>query len=56
MNNDKLQEMIEDYVMDLKKRVSPNSVPTYITPLQTFLEVNDSVLKWKKYTDYTLLK
>ncbi len=48
MNNDKLQIMIEDYVMDLKKRVNPNSVPTYITPLQTFLEVNDSVLKWKK--------
>jgi len=48
MNNDKLQIMIEDYVMDLKKRVNPNSVPTYITPLQTFLEVNDSDLKWKK--------
>ncbi len=48
MNNEKLQIMIEDYVMDLKKRVNPNSVPTYITPLQTFLEINDSDLKWKK--------
>jgi len=48
MNNEKLQIMIEDYVMDLKKRVNPNSVPTYITPLQTFLEVNDFDLKWKK--------
>ena len=45
---DKLQIMIEDYVMDLKKRVNPNSVSTYVTPIQTFLEVNDLDLKWKK--------
>ena len=48
MDSNKLQIMIEDYVMDLKKKVNPNSVPTYLTPIQTFLEVNDSDLKWKK--------
>jgi len=40
--------MIEDYVMDLKKRVNPNSVPTYLIPLQTFLDVNENEIKWKK--------
>ncbi len=29
---EKLQEMVEDYVMDLKKRVNPNTVPT---PIET---------------------
>jgi hypothetical protein len=48
MNTDKLQIMIEDYIMDLKKRVNPNSVPTYVTPIQTFMEVNDSNLNWRK--------
>ncbi len=48
MDSQKLQIMIEDYVMDIKKRVNPNSVPTYINPLQTFLEVNENELKWKK--------
>jgi integrase/recombinase XerD len=44
----KLQTMIEDYVMDLKKRYSPNSLPTFYYPLQTFFEANDIELKWKK--------
>lgn len=48
LDTGKLQVMVEDYVMDLKKRVNPNSVPTFITPIQTFLEVNDSNLNWKK--------
>jgi len=45
---EKAQIMIEDYVMDLKKRVNPNSVPTYVQPIQTFFDVNDVELKWKK--------
>ena len=48
MDSKQLQVMVEDYVMDLKKRVNPNSVPTYINPLQTFLDVNDNEIKWKK--------
>jgi len=48
MDSKQLQLMVEDYVMDLKKRVNPNSVPTYINPLQTFLDVNENEIKWKK--------
>jgi len=44
----KLQIMVEDYVMDLKKRVSPNSVPTPMCAIQSFLELNDIELRWKK--------
>lgn len=48
MDSKNLQIMIEDYVMDLKKRVNPNSIPTYVNPLQTFLDVNDNEIKWRK--------
>jgi len=44
----KLQEMIEDYVMDMKHKVSPNTVPTRIYPLQAFFEINDVDIKWRK--------
>jgi len=44
----KLQTMIDDYIMDLKKRYSPNSLPTFYYPLQTFFDANDVELKWKK--------
>jgi len=45
MDSKQLQIMVEDYIMDLKKRVNPNSVPTYINPLQTFLDVNENEIK-----------
>lgn len=48
MDTKSLQIMIEDYVMDLKKKVNPNSVPTYINPIQAFLDVNEKEMKWKK--------
>jgi len=38
---EKLQIMVEDYVMDLKKRVSPNTVPTSMYAIQAFFESND---------------
>lgn len=44
----KLQELLEDYVISLKQRVNPNSVPTYYYPIQSFLECNEIELKWKK--------
>jgi len=43
-----IQEQVEDYVMDLKKRVNPNSVPTFVYPIKSFYEANDIDLKWKK--------
>lgn len=43
-----LQIMVEDYVMMLKKKISPNSVNTYMAGIQAFFETNDVELRWKK--------
>jgi len=43
-----LQIMVEDYVMMLKKRVSPNTVNTYMAGIEAFFETNDIELRWKK--------
>ncbi len=45
---EKLQIMVEDYVMYLKKKVNPNSVPLPMFGIQSFLESNDIELRWKK--------
>ena len=44
----KLQIMVEDYVMMLKKRIGPNSMRTYMAGIQAFFETNDIELRWKK--------
>jgi len=43
-----LQIMVEDYVMYLKKTVSPNTLPTPIYAIESFLVINDIFLNWKK--------
>lgn len=43
-----LEKMIATYIIHLKKKVNPNSIPAYCKPLKLFLEVNDVELKWKK--------
>ena len=48
IKSEKIQGFLEDYIMDLKTRINPNTVPTYYFPIQTFLETNDIDLKWKK--------
>ena len=48
IGKDQLQIFLEDYIMDLKGRISPNTIPTYYFPIQAFLETNDIDLKWKK--------
>lgn len=45
---DELQDMVLTYVIHTKKRVSPNSVPSFMKPIKLFLEVNDVELGWKK--------
>ena len=40
--------MISTYVIHTKKRVSPNSITSFMKPLKLFLEVNDVELSWKK--------
>lgn len=48
MEPQKLQIMIEDYTMHLKKKVSPNTLPTMIFGIKAFFDANDVDLKWKK--------
>lgn len=48
LGESRLQIMVEDYVMMLKKRISPNSMRTYMAGIQAFLETNDIELRWKK--------
>lgn len=43
-----LQELTEDYLFFLKKSVSPNSIPSYMAPLELFFAMNDKNLNWKK--------
>ncbi|MCH7967093.1 MAG: tyrosine-type recombinase/integrase [Thaumarchaeota archaeon] len=43
-----IQKMVETYVIHIKKTVNPNTVPTYINPIKTFLETNDIDLNWRK--------
>jgi len=45
---DKLQIMMEDYVMYLKKKLSPNIISIPICALKAFLECSDVELRWNK--------
>ena len=42
------QIQVEDFVMDLKARLNPNSVPTCVYPIFSFCEANDIFLNSKK--------
>ena len=44
----RIQILVEDYIMMLKKKLSPNSIPSYYYPIQSFFESNDVDLRWKK--------
>lgn len=48
MDQKQLQIMIEDYVVEIKNHLSPNTIPTRIFSIQTFCDVNDVVINWKK--------
>jgi len=43
-----IQELLEDYVMHLKRKVSPNSVPIYYAPIELFFVMNDVIINYKK--------
>jgi len=43
-----IQELLEDYVMHLKRKVSPNSVPIYYAPIELFFVMNDITINYKK--------
>lgn len=48
IEKNELQKMVETYVIHIKKTINPNTVPTYVNPIKTFLEVNDIDLNWRK--------
>ena len=43
-----IQILLEDYVMYLKKSISPNSIPIYFAPIELFYVMNDFNLNFKK--------
>ena len=45
---EKLQIMMEDYVMHLKKIISPNGINLPIAAVKAFLDCNDVELRWKE--------
>lgn len=47
LKNEALQEMVEDYVMHLKKTLKSGSIEVRISPVQLFFEMNRKVLDWK---------
>lgn len=48
MEPSKLQIMIEDWIIELKKQVNPNTIPPMVFGVKSFFEANDVELKWKK--------
>lgn len=49
LSTKKLQIMVEDYIIDMKDTLNPNTVSSYYFPIKTFLESNDVDLKWRKF-------
>lgn len=43
-----IQELLEDYLFSLKKRLNPNSIPQRFSALELFFAMNDKVLNFKK--------
>ena len=43
-----IQIMIEDYVIHLKNTNSPNTIPTYFSPIELFYVMNDVNINFKK--------
>jgi integrase len=48
ISHKEIQKMVETYVIHIKKSINPNTVPTYMNPIKTFLEINDVDLNWRK--------
>ena len=44
----KLTELVIGFVLQLAKEVNPNTVPTILATVRSFLEIHDIDLKWKK--------
>jgi integrase len=43
-----LQSIVEDYILYMRNRISPNSFQPVIAALELFFSMNDKILNWKK--------
>ena len=48
LDRKQLTTMIEDYVLYLRDKVGPNTVPTPMTAIRSFLEINDIMINWRR--------
>jgi len=48
LNPDKINRLIEDWLMELKETKSPNSIPTMYYGIELFFSMNDITLNFKK--------
>ncbi len=48
LDRKKLTRMIEDYVLHLRDKVGPNTVPTPMVAIKSFLEINDIMINWRR--------
>ena len=48
LDTKQLTRMLEDYVLFLRKKISPNTIPTQMFAIQSFLEINDITINWKR--------
>ena len=47
-NPKEIQRIIEDYVLQMRNDEHPNTIPTHYYPIQSFLEMNDVSINFKK--------
>jgi len=43
-----IQRLVEDYVLEMRENEHPNTLPTHYYPIQSFLEMNDVSINFKK--------
>jgi integrase len=43
-----IQRLVEDYVLQMRENEHPNTIPTHYYPIQSFLEMNDVSINFKK--------
>jgi integrase/recombinase XerD len=47
MDKSEINQAVQTFIIEIKKEVNPNSIPTIIAPIRSFLEVNEIVLNWR---------
>lgn len=47
MDKSEINQAVQTFIIEIKKEVNPNSIPTIVAPIRSFLEVNEIVLNWR---------